>query len=233
MEWRSVQKKERKKEKKRWQATTAPSQRASHFRARNSGETVQQFRYLGGIISDEGSKPEILTRAAQTMTALGKLKSIWRDKNITLKYKVRLLRALFFSILLYAYETWPLTSELQRRIQRLEMRCYRNILGITYKDRVNEWKGAKYDQTPHRPSWRPHNSEKQETHIVRSRHKILWPHKGQSPRNCGGEEKERRTEETMDRQCRGMDREQLRGREREAERGNDGQTVQRNGHRNH
>ena len=41
--------------------------------------------------------------------------------------------------------------------------------------------------------------------MVRPRHKILWPHKDRSPRTSGGEEKERRTEETMDRQCRGMD----------------------------
>ena len=41
--------------------------------------------------------------------------------------------------------------------------------------------------------------------------------------NSGREEKE--TEETMDGQCRGMEREQWRGRERQADRGNDGQTI--------
>ena len=41
--------------------------------------------------------------------------------------------------------------------------------------------------------------------MFRPRHKILWPHKDHSPRTSGGEEKERQTEETMDRQCRGMD----------------------------
>ena len=92
-------------------------------------ETVQQFKYLGAIISDEGSKPEILTRAAQTMTALGKLKTIWRDNNITLKYKIKLLSALVFSIFI-ACEAWSPTAELQRRIQAMEMRFYRNILGI-------------------------------------------------------------------------------------------------------
>ena len=50
-------------------------------------ETGQQFKYLGATISDEGSKPEILIRAAQTMTTIGKLETTWWDKNITLKYK--------------------------------------------------------------------------------------------------------------------------------------------------
>lgn len=36
-------------------------------------ERVQQFNYLRSIISDQGSRPEILARAAQTMTALSKL----------------------------------------------------------------------------------------------------------------------------------------------------------------
>ena len=40
------------------------------------------------------------------------------------------------SIFLYACETWALTAELQRRVQTMEMRCYRNILCISYKDHV-------------------------------------------------------------------------------------------------
>ena len=40
------------------------------------------------------------------------------------------------SIFLYACETWTLTAELQRRVQAMEMRCYRKILCISYKDHV-------------------------------------------------------------------------------------------------
>ena len=46
------------------------------------------------------------------------------------------MRALVITIFLYACETWTLTAELQRRIQSLEFRCFRKILGISYKDRV-------------------------------------------------------------------------------------------------
>ena len=35
-------------------------------------ETVTSFKYLGSIITDEGSKPEILSRIAQTTAALTK-----------------------------------------------------------------------------------------------------------------------------------------------------------------
>ena len=37
-------------------------------------ETDTSFKYLGSFITDEGSKPEILSRIAQTTAALTKLK---------------------------------------------------------------------------------------------------------------------------------------------------------------
>ena len=40
------------------------------------------------------------------------------------------------SIFLHACESWTLTAELQRRIQALEMGCYRKIPCISYKDYV-------------------------------------------------------------------------------------------------
>ena len=39
-------------------------------------ETVTSFKYLGSVITDEGSKPEILSRIAQTTTALTRLKPV-------------------------------------------------------------------------------------------------------------------------------------------------------------
>ena len=48
------------------------------------------------------------------------------------------MRSLVTSIVLYACESWTLTTELQRRIQTMEMRCYRKILHISYKDHVTK-----------------------------------------------------------------------------------------------
>ena len=94
-------------------------------------EEVENFKYLGAIISNEGPKPEILSRIAQTTAALSRLKIIWRDKNISLASKVRLMRMLVLSTFLHACESWTLRAEIKRRIQALEMRCY-----ISYKDHV-------------------------------------------------------------------------------------------------
>ncbi|GFO33447.1 hypothetical protein PoB_005995200 [Plakobranchus ocellatus] len=99
-------------------------------------ESVTQFKCLGSIISDEGSKPEILSRIAQTTAALTKLKPIWNKKNISISSKIRLLRSLVMSIFLYAYESWTLNADIERRIRAMEMRCYRRLLGISYKDHI-------------------------------------------------------------------------------------------------
>ena len=71
------------------------------------------------------------------------------------------------SIFLYASESsWTLAAELQRRIQAMEMRCYRKILRISYKDHVtNEEVRAKIQQAigPH-----------EDLLTITKRHKLQW-----------------------------------------------------------
>ena len=61
-------------------------------------ETVTRFKYLGLVMIDEGSKPEILSRIAQTTAALTRLKPVWIDKSISLSSKIQLMRSLVTSI---------------------------------------------------------------------------------------------------------------------------------------
>ena len=99
-------------------------------------ETITSFKYLGSLITDEGSKPEILFRIAQTTAALTRLKPVWNDRSISLSSKIRLMHSLVTSIFLYACELRTLTAELLRRIQAMEMKCYRKILHSSCKDHV-------------------------------------------------------------------------------------------------
>ena len=76
------------------------------------------------------------------------------------------MRSIVTSIFLYACESWTLTAELQRRIQAMEMRFYRKILHISYKDHVtNEEVCAKIQQTigPH-----------EDLLTIVKRHKLQW-----------------------------------------------------------
>ena len=83
-------------------------------------------------MTDEGPKQEIMSRTAQTIGALTKLKTIWKDENIS--SKIRLMRSLVISIFLYACETWTLTAELEKKIQTTKMRRFRRLLGVSYRD---------------------------------------------------------------------------------------------------
>ena len=65
---------------------------------------VTSFKYLGSVITDEGSKPEILSRIAQTTAALMRLKPVWNDGSISLSSKIRLMCSLVTFIFLYACE---------------------------------------------------------------------------------------------------------------------------------
>ena len=83
-------------------------------------KVVDGFKYLGAIIDNKGSKAEILARTGQTIAALSidrayRLNVIWYDKTLKLKLKIRLMQSLFNSIFLYAYETWTITKELQKK----------------------------------------------------------------------------------------------------------------------
>ena len=61
--------------------------------------TVTSFKYLGAIVSDD-SKEEVLSRTAQANAALTKLKPIWKNSNISLGSKVKLVRSLVISVCL-------------------------------------------------------------------------------------------------------------------------------------
>ena len=122
-------------------------------------------------------------RIAQATAALTKLMPIWRDNNISLGSKVKLMRFLVISIFLYACESWTLTAELEKRMQAFEMRCYRRLLNISCKDHVtNE------DPSSH---WRicrtPDYGQEMEAKMVWPCFKVFWLSKD----NPTGQEKEK------------------------------------------
>ena len=97
---------------------------------------IRSFKDLGAVVSDQGCKPKVLFRITQTTAAVTKLEFIWNDMNIAISSKIRLMRSLAMSKFLYACETWTITADIERRIQTLEMRCFRKLLGISCRDHI-------------------------------------------------------------------------------------------------
>lgn len=73
-----------------------------------------KFKYLGSIVTDAGPKPEMLAMFAQTITAFTRLSTIWRDKNVTLLSKIRLVRILVLSSFPNGYESWTLSADTEK-----------------------------------------------------------------------------------------------------------------------
>jgi hypothetical protein len=103
-------------------------------------ENVESFKYLGATITKDGrSTSEIKIRIATATGALARLKNIWHCRNISIESKLRLMRAIVTSSILYGCEAWTLTAETEKRIQAFEFRCLRKILKIPYTaHRTNE-----------------------------------------------------------------------------------------------
>lgn len=71
---------------------------------------------------------------AQATTALEKLKPIEKEKVVSQGSKV-ILHSVTIAIL-YSWETWILTEELQTKIQSMVMRFYKRLLGISYTKHI-------------------------------------------------------------------------------------------------
>ena len=70
------------------------------------------------------------------LASMRKYNKIWRNKNITVNTKVRLLKAVITSIALYGCQSWTLSKEMEKRIESFEFKCYRHILQIPYTAHV-------------------------------------------------------------------------------------------------
>ena len=98
-------------------------------------ENVNNFVYLGSSVPD--TTKDIERRIALALTAFGRLrKSICSNRDILLKLKLRLYRALILPIATYASETWALTVSDEKKLLVFEMQCLRSILGVSRLNRI-------------------------------------------------------------------------------------------------
>ncbi|CAH2266413.1 jg1010 [Pararge aegeria aegeria] len=77
-----------------------------------------------------------LTRSSDVWQCLDRL---WTSCKGRKAPKIRLVKALIFPIFFYASETWTLRETEKKRIDALEMWCWRRVLGVTWNMfRTNE-----------------------------------------------------------------------------------------------
>ena len=104
------------------------------------GETelnqVDQFTYLGGVISqDARCELDIKRRISLAMGVASSLKTVWESREISTKTKVRVYETMVMSVLLYNSETWTMKGSDESRLRVFEMSVLRRICGVSLRDR--------------------------------------------------------------------------------------------------
>ena len=70
-------------------------------------ETVSDFIFFGSkITADGGCSHEIKRRLLLVRTVMTNLDNIFKNRNIILSTKVRLVKAIVFSLIMYGCESW-------------------------------------------------------------------------------------------------------------------------------
>ncbi|KAI5716778.1 hypothetical protein M8J76_012324 [Diaphorina citri] len=103
-------------------------------------EEVDEFVYLGSLISKNDEWNEINRRITLAWGSFSKYKSILKNKNMKLKFKVKLLKSCVLPSLLYGCESWVFKKQYINKLRRVVRRMERAILGVTLRDRKrNTW----------------------------------------------------------------------------------------------
>ena len=98
-------------------------------------ENVSYFTYLGAIFTNNyDDTKEIEHRIAIAKSATIALTSIWKDRNISVQTKKRLLQSLVLSIAAYGSECWVLKKSDRKRLESFELWCYHRIFRISWTE---------------------------------------------------------------------------------------------------
>ena len=96
-------------------------------------ETVTDFIFLGSKITVDGDySHENKRRLLLGRKVMTNLDSILKSRAITLPTKVRLVKAVVFSIVMYGCESWLIKEAQHQRIDALELWCWRRFLRVLW-----------------------------------------------------------------------------------------------------
>ena len=100
------------------------------------GEIVADFIFWGSKITADGDcSHEINRRLLLGRKAMTNLDSILKSRDITLPTKVRLVKAIVFSVVMDGCESWTVKKAEHRRIDAFELWRWRRLLRVPWTER--------------------------------------------------------------------------------------------------
>ena len=94
---------------------------------------VSDFIFFGSKITADGDcSHETKRRLLLGRKVMTNLDSIFKSRDITLPTKVRLIKAMFFPVVMYGCESWTVKKAEHRRIDSFELWCWRRLLRVPW-----------------------------------------------------------------------------------------------------
>ena len=99
-------------------------------------ETVTDFIFEGfKITADSDCSHEFERRLLLGRRGMTNLNSILKSRDITLPTKLHLVKAMVFPVIMYGCESWTVNKAERRRIDGLELWCWRKLLRVPWTAR--------------------------------------------------------------------------------------------------
>ena len=99
-------------------------------------KNVKEFQYLGSILTtDARCTTEIKRRIGIAKTAFRRMKNLLTNSRLSVQTRVRAIKTYVWSTLLYGCETWIVSREMERRLEAMEMWCWRRMLRVGWVER--------------------------------------------------------------------------------------------------
>ena len=97
---------------------------------------MTDFLFLGSrITADVDCSQEIKRRLLLGRKAMTSLDSVLKSRDTTLSTKVRIVKAMVFSVAMYGFESWTIRKAEHRRIEAFELWCWRRLLRVPWTAR--------------------------------------------------------------------------------------------------
>ena len=98
---------------------------------------VDQFCYLGSWITSDGRcNREIEYRIGEAKRGFDEMKSLLKNRKLSLQSRKRMVKSYIWSILLYGCETWTISKKMEKKLEAAEMWLWRRVLSVPWTERV-------------------------------------------------------------------------------------------------
>ena len=95
-----------------------------------------EFSFLGSKITADGDCSHEIKRCLLLgRKIMTNLDSIFESRDITLPTNIRLVKAMVFPVVMYGCESWTVKKAVRRRIDALELWCWRRLLRVPWTTR--------------------------------------------------------------------------------------------------